>query len=334
MEPEIVIALFWVVIGSLIFGWKYKLIPNTAWPKILDASLILGFFILLFVLPNLASWLSNEHPERIKSVLAPIEILATPVALVGIAIFVTQVNAKREYEAKLELSRQQDLNQYLDQITNLIYSKDLTIEPCESSKAKAASARTSEIIQSLDHKRKLRTIRFLTSSELLQQKNHDSESRPALLRSVDLTEQILQHARLIKADLSHTLLGNSDLTYAELMHAEMFKTYLFGSKLIKANLSNAYLHSADLTNVDLSEANLTNAMLVNAKLDGSTLRTAILKGAFYSTEESVPGYPTIFPEDFDPEKAGMKLVNKPEDLPERWRNKVEIDEMWRCINES
>ena len=75
------------------------------------------------------------------------------------------------------------------------------------------------------------------------------------------------------------------------------------ANLREANLTSANLSSANLSEADLFEADLTAADLIGANLSGADLSFAVLSGARYSSD-------TKFPEGFDPEEAGMMLIEE------------------------
>ncbi|NEQ84721.1 MAG: pentapeptide repeat-containing protein, partial [Moorea sp. SIO2I5] len=122
------------------------------------------------------------------------------------------------------------------------------------------------------------------------------------------------------------------------------KAYLRGANLQKANLGGANLQEANLGGANLQEANLGRANLQKANLGGANLQKANLGGAnlqeanlgganlqntFYTNESTLGAtcqklyltifinYPclTIFPENFNPKAAGMKLIKELQDIP-------------------
>jgi uncharacterized protein (DUF433 family) len=106
---------------------------------------------------------------------------------------------------------------------------------------------------------------------------------------------------------------------------DLAKAYLAGiqlpnASLVEANLEGAVLWGANLQGANLEEANLRGAKLGAANLEGVRLDETNFQGAFYSDEKTtrtlcvdityppVHPCPTRFPEGFDPESAGMKLL--------------------------
>ena len=72
-------------------------------------------------------------------------------------------------------------------------------------------------------------------------------------------------------------------------------------KLRGADLRGADLRGADLWGTNLRDANLSDANLRGANLRGNDLNWVYLHGAKYDED-------TKFPDGFDPEEAGMVLV--------------------------
>lgn len=113
---------------------------------------------------------------------------------------------------------------------------------------------------------------------------------------------------------------SESLDGVDLARAYLAKVQLPGASLVEANLQGAVLWQANLQRAKLGEANLQEAKLGGANLQEAKLDGANLQGAFYSDEKtsknicvditSPPVYPcpTRFPEGFNPQAAGMKLL--------------------------
>lgn len=93
------------------------------------------------------------------------------------------------------------------------------------------------------------------------------------------------------------LLCGADLDNAILCSVNLEGKHLEGIALRYANLSYANLKDASLIGADLMDAKLMSANLCGALLIGANLKNAIYDDS------------TIFPDDFDPKKAGMKKVD-------------------------
>lgn len=152
-----------------------------------------------------------------------------------------------------------------------------------------------------------------------------------LLKNYIRGETNFQRSQLKKIKLNHVTLKGVNLNYSNLVGAELKQANLSNSSLKMVDLSNANLEKAILKEVDfenacLSQANLTdahveasnftaanlqaadlrdgyfvNVCFVGANLSNAKFYGANLEGASYSSE-------TSFSPDFEPAKAGMKLV--------------------------
>ncbi|MEA5621641.1 pentapeptide repeat-containing protein [Nostoc sp. UHCC 0251] len=129
--------------------------------------------------------------------------------------------------------------------------------------------------------------------------------------------------QLSEAELNNANLQEANLQYANLQGTFLIETNLKGAILFKANLKRANLSFASLQGAVLGFANLQGAVLSKANLQGAKLIAVNLQGANleeaqYTDQSTSPETcksnftkhpcPTIFPPDFDPKAAGMKLV--------------------------
>jgi uncharacterized protein YjbI with pentapeptide repeats len=137
-------------------------------------------------------------------------------------------------------------------------------------------------------------------------------SRVDLIRS-DLGHSDLAGADLHYSDLSQSMLLGADLRGSDLTGAWFVRAILIDARLHQADLRSAVLWEARLEGADLRATDLTTADLTGARLDGARLDLADLRGADFS--QAVLGNPTfhgavadnttIWPTDFDPQRAGV-----------------------------
>lgn len=127
------------------------------------------------------------------------------------------------------------------------------------------------------------------------------------LSGVDFTKADLSFADLEQANLEHTIfqratLDNAILVRAHMKNANLRRASLKDTNLYKPTLTNADLSEIDLktTKVDFDGAHLDYSKLFETDLSGHDLTGAILTGAEYSNS-------TVWPDDFDPKKAGAIL---------------------------
>jgi BTB/POZ domain-containing protein KCTD9 len=159
----------------------------------------------------------------------------------------------------------------------------------------------------------------------------------ALLVNVDFRNADLTVVNFERANLNIAKLENADLSMAKLTKASLRGTDAKGanfryskmrkSDLRTANFQGANFSGANLENSILVLADLRNAFILGTKLTNADLSYAKLSGAFYSDKETLPEVfeileklnfnyfgldnhdrYTIFPNGFDPQKAGMLKI--------------------------
>ncbi|MCK7661778.1 pentapeptide repeat-containing protein [Corynebacterium antarcticum] len=192
----------------------------------------------------------------------------------------------------------------------------------------------------------------LEEADLLRANLEGADLRDANLERTDLRTANLEEADLLRANLEGANLLGANLEGANLMganlagaklrganlgDAKLWRANLEEAKLWLAKLKGADLRDANLKGVKLLRANLEGAYLMGANLEGADLRDANLEGAelAYKNNDGALFLPctfnedtqwkgttyspsTVFPEGFDPEAHGMKLVDdpEPEETPE------------------
>jgi len=247
------------------------------------------------------------------------------VSLAGLFIGVRQFNEQQKTNAADMLNQQHQatLDEYLNDMSDLVLSHGLATAGPDSPITAIAIARTATAVRNLDGTSKGILVRFLWEAGLI------TWPKPTLdLYNVDLEGAVLQGANLYKAYLSPLGLAGANFDHAHLEGA-----YLSGSELIQSSLeyadlgcfrkvctdlSGADLARADLADADLEGANLSDAHLAGANLSGATLAGADLHGAWYNTRpirvtdsegNLVTDMPTLWPAGFDPKAAGARVEN-------------------------
>lgn len=124
--------------------------------------------------------------------------------------------------------------------------------------------------------------------------------------------ELHRHKKELILDILKNGARRRDLSGIDLRGASLQGVILSKSNLSGADLSGARLNWASLDGVDLSESNLREvdlhkASLGEADLSGADLREANLSGAKFLNEITYDN-DTIWPDGFDPEEAGAKLV--------------------------
>lgn len=120
----------------------------------------------------------------------------------------------------------------------------------------------------------------------------------AYLKGIKLPGAFLSGANLEGAFLSGANLQRADLGFANLQNADLIHVNLQGAFLIGTNLQGAFLGSANLQKANMDDANLQGVTYT----DSNSRNETCFK---FTTRYPCP---TIFPDNFDPKKAGMVLV--------------------------
>ncbi|MCX7541120.1 pentapeptide repeat-containing protein [Corynebacterium antarcticum] len=149
----------------------------------------------------------------------------------------------------------------------------------------------------------------------------------ANLREAELTGVIMVRSCFQGANLQTARLDRANLTWANLEGANLMGATLEGTYLRGACLKSTDLVEANLGGVDLVGGSLEGADLVGARLDGAKLAAVANDGSLVAScsfdsktlwAGATYTSSTVFPEGFDPEAHGMKLVDdpEPEETPE------------------
>jgi uncharacterized protein YjbI with pentapeptide repeats len=179
-------------------------------------------------------------------------------------------DSNANYNLELERYHQRILTDYLNHTTQLIL--DYPAQKLQQNHY-LLRAITQTTLADIDGERKRYLVIFLRDNFLLEDKNYPVFS---LLEGSDLKE-----AKLDKLNLSSVNLQGADLN--------------------KANLSQSKLNKSNLSQAILTEANLSNSDLRGVNLEMTNLKDVKLTNACYDKL-------TRFPQNFDPDKAQMRLI--------------------------
>src|SRR5215218_1159977 len=154
---------------------------------------------------------------------------------------------QREREEAVQSLRAQDaaLQQYLDQMSDLLVNRGLRPEPADSEPKvyvrNLAQARTIAVLLGLDSEHKKRPLKLVYELGLIEKDNRPLELKNAGLDGANLSEITLRAAYLRGVDLRLSDLKGADLE---------------GSNLNLADLRGSDLKRANLRDVDFTKANL------------------------------------------------------------------------------
>jgi uncharacterized protein YjbI with pentapeptide repeats len=276
-------------------------------------------------------------------------VLIVPVVLAASAALLTSAQTQRELGAVRLRAQDEALQQYLDQVSNLLIDHEKRGTPIRSDLvSKLLQARTLTLLLKLDRDRKRQPLKLIAQLELINRHNpllslKNAGFDDADLHEVTLLDVSLREADLRGANLTGANLRGSDLTWADLRGADLTRAVLTGACLAHANLlpydrdnpaqlnaphllngSNpshadkrrklpvTRLDEANLQEADLSSAFLYRANLARTILRGANLRSANLRSANLSGANlrgARYNAETIWPDGFDPEASGAVLVS-------------------------
>lgn len=172
-----------------------------------------------------------------------------------------QANREKDQQIADDRAKQEILNRYFDQISTLLFERQLRTAKQGDEVRIVARVRTLAALRELDGPRKGLLLRFLQEADLIQK---------------DRTIVSLTRADFYKADLRWVNLRSANLSKADFNSTDFHKAYLAEAQLAGTILWNADLSEANLTGANLREARLEGAKLNGAKLDSNSLKTVFL----------------------------------------------------------
>lgn len=217
-----------------------------------------------------------------------ISTLAIIIPLVALYESVHQFNQQQidNEVTMLDQQRQDTLNTYLDDMSQLVLQYDLPESKPNAPVRAIAVARTLTAVRNLDGDRKGTLIRYLWEAGLIARPQPIVDIANANLdgavfsNNADLTGVALFQLGLDNAQFVHSQMAKADLSGSGLFEAEMMR-----ANLTDADLKNSLPIGADLAGADLAGADLTGADLTGADLTGADLAGADLAGALYNSKQ-------------------------------------------------
>jgi uncharacterized protein YjbI with pentapeptide repeats len=206
---------------------------------------------------------SDPSYEREKTLWSWMELLIVPVILALSAYWFSNQTQKRLRQTEEDRFREEALQKYFDNITNLLLETTATDKRLRDSARAVATLRTVTVLRRLDRHRIQEVINFLRDLQLL---NDDL----SILSGARLTE-----LKLSDLDLSDVNLQRANFAGSNLSGADLRISSLIEAQLTLVNLSRANLNATDLSDADLSGADLSEAFLSDANLRGAKLARVI-----------------------------------------------------------
>jgi uncharacterized protein YjbI with pentapeptide repeats len=229
-------------------------------------------------------------------------VLIIPVVLSAGAALLTNAQTQREVTATHLQAQDEALQQYLDQVSNLLVAPEKGEKPTGSHLvSKLMQARTLALLLKLDRDRKRQPLKLIAQLDLINRASPLLSLKNAGLDDADLHEVTLLNVSLREADLRLTdltgsHLGGSDLAWADLRGADLRRAVLTDASLERANLlpydrrNPAQLNAPHLRNgsdpshIDrksrLTPGKLNDRHLTLTRLDEANLQRADLSRAY------------------------------------------------------
>ena len=204
--------------------------------------------------------------QRGKTLYDWLQLAIIPAVLVVGGFLLNNTISRTEREIALDNHREEDLQTYIDKMSELLLHEKLRDSVEGDDVRKIARARTISLLPRLDGRRKGSLLQFLYESGLIDEDKCIIDLRGADLSKVDLYMIDLHNANLRGANLKEVLLEAANLREADLSEAD---------------LTDASLELADLFGANLRGANLRGANLLSALFEGEDwiTETRSLKGA-------------------------------------------------------
>jgi uncharacterized protein YjbI with pentapeptide repeats len=211
-----------------------------------------------------------------------LELLIIPIVLGLGAWYLNHEEKKNEYELSNTRIRENVLQNYFNQMTEMILKDDLRKANVDSDLIRIARTNTLTTLRQLDASRKVQVIQFLIDTGLIYGKSRNFRLDRADLSGLVLPQARLHNVGLLKANLRNSTLDYSNLRSADLMLANMENAQLIGADLSEADLYRAILVGSHLQGCNFSGANLKNANFSNANLQDAILDWADIREADFS----------------------------------------------------
>jgi hypothetical protein len=216
-----------------------------------------------------------------------ISTLAIIIPLVALYESVHQFNQQQidNEVTMLDQQRQDTLNTYLDDMSQLVLQYDLPKSKPNAPVRAIAVARTLTAVRNLDGGRKGTLIRYLWEAGLIARPQPIVNIANANLNGAVFSNADLTGVALFQLALNNAQFVNSQMAKADLSGSALFEAEMTGANLSGADLENSEPIGADLAGADLAGADLAGADLTGADLTGADLTGADLAGARYNSKK-------------------------------------------------
>jgi hypothetical protein len=214
-----------------------------------------------------------------------LQLLVIPLALAAVAFALNVAQSNRENRREDERAdreralaadgrREDALQVYLDQMSDLMLDRKLGTSRAEPGVGSVARTLTLTVLRRLDGRRKGFVLKFLNEGGLI----NDAPELPGVTSDLPDPAFRMEGADLrgvvVRGDLPHVNLDGADLRYADFRGASIQSPSFIVANMRNANFSRAAIIYADFVGAELVRANFSNASVVASDFSTACLTRA------------------------------------------------------------
>lgn len=241
---------------------------------------ILGFLINWTFFPDESPYWTGFGSSKIDPSIKPsknlwdwLDLVLIPLILGIAGWWLATLGKKVEQNSLQERHQNENINRYLDLMTNLLLKEGLKADPENEIVSAIARTHSIRLLRESDNNRKAVVLQFLNESGLIEVDPivdlNGGDIRHANLEGIVLRGVSIKGAYFLNCNLKNSKLNNSDFTgsnfnFADVTDATFENTNLtyanfIGAKVINCDLRTSNLNGTDFSNADLSGSKITKA---------------------------------------------------------------------------
>lgn len=196
---------------------------------------------------------------------------------------IAQDNRNKDLEIADKRAKQETLNRYFDDISNLLFERKLRTMKREDEARIVARAKTLTALSQLDGERKFKLINFLYEAKLIDRENPIIDLRGADLRNLDLNSANLKGVNLSGANLEGAHLAYADFSESNLSDVILTNSVLESVNFKKSRLQQMKLNGSEVIATNFSQSDLSSANFSKATIAGAIFTKATLNYVSFET---------------------------------------------------
>ena len=256
-------------------------------PQFLILILFALFIFLGRYIDNWPEWTGFGEREIVdgiepaKNLWDWLDLIMVPLILGVVAWYLGKTEKEIDRRREQERYQQENINKYLDLMTNLLLKEKLKSNPENPEVKILARTQTLRLFRESDRGRKVVVLQFLFESGLIF-KDPVVNLNGADLEDADLDGIILRGvsikgAYFSKTSLKDSKLDESDFSASDFNSANLSNSTFEGTILRYANFVNSKIRNCDLRKANLEGADFTNADLKNTHITNEQYKLIINK---------------------------------------------------------